>query len=151
VFMVSLPMPTQLQAHICATETVSQHLAQSFATNSKAKDFQDDMPNYLSEYEDVFSKASFDVLPERWPWDHVIELEEGATPANCKVYPMSLPEQARLNDFIQEHLLHLEPVPWAPDHCFDICHALTTCFPPDCLMITSCTLYDLIVTVPDPR
>ena len=39
VFMVSLPTPTQLQARICATESVSQHLAQSFTMNSKAKDF----------------------------------------------------------------------------------------------------------------
>jgi len=62
------------------------------------------MPNYLSEYEDVFSKASFNVLPERQPWDHMIKLEEGATPANCKVYPMSLPGQAKLDDFIWEHL-----------------------------------------------
>ena len=51
---------------------------------------------YLQEFEDVFSKETFDTLPPWKPWDHVIELEPGSKPANCKVYPLSLKEQVEL-------------------------------------------------------
>ena len=45
--------------------------------------------DYLQEFEDVFSKKSFDALPEQKVWDHAIELEPGSKPSNCKVYPLS--------------------------------------------------------------
>ena len=73
------------------------------AANSQVKDFWDDVPNCLSKHEDIFN-ASFNTLPEHQPWDHTIELEEGATPASCKVYPILLLEQAKLDAFLQEHL-----------------------------------------------
>ena len=53
---------------------------------------------------DVFSKVSFDALPDRKRWDHAIELVPGATNATCKVYPMSLNEQAALDAFLEENL-----------------------------------------------
>ena len=89
---------------IAATSTTSQRLAQAFAANSKVQSFRDAVPNYLHDFEDVFSKASFDVLPERKPWDHAIELEPGSKPSNCKVYPLALNEQKELDEFLQEHL-----------------------------------------------
>ena len=52
----------------------------------------------------MFSKESFDVLPNHKPWDHAIELIPGETPAGCKVYSLSPSEQKELDTFIQENL-----------------------------------------------
>ncbi|GLB35706.1 putative retrotransposable element tf2 155 kda protein type 1-like [Lyophyllum shimeji] len=75
---------------IRASQTTSQRLAEAFARNSAPKDFRDAVPDYLHDFEDVFSKAAFDELPERKQWDHAIELEPGSTPSSCKS-PMASP------------------------------------------------------------
>ncbi|KAF8827051.1 hypothetical protein HHX47_DHR5000761 [Lentinula edodes] len=59
---------------------------------------------YLAEYADVFSKKDFDQMPERRPWDHAIELTPGSKPVDCKVYPLSPPEQKALDEFLEENL-----------------------------------------------
>ena len=43
------------------------------------KSFEDLVPKAYWEFQDVFSKKSFDQLPARKPWDHVIELTPGLT------------------------------------------------------------------------
>ncbi|GLB43850.1 putative chromo (CHRromatin Organisation MOdifier) domain containing protein [Lyophyllum shimeji] len=78
--------------------------AEAFARNSAPKDFRDVVPDYLHDFEDVFSKAAFDELPERKHWDHAIELEPGSTPSSCKVYPLAPNEQAELDAFLEENL-----------------------------------------------
>jgi hypothetical protein len=45
------------------------------------------------KYRDVLKKKEFDKLLPRRPWDHVIELKEGAAPTSCKLYPLSHSEQ----------------------------------------------------------
>jgi hypothetical protein len=52
-----------------------QHLAEAFMKNSGKKSFCNVVPESLHDFSDVFSKESFDTLPERRKWDHVIELE----------------------------------------------------------------------------
>ena len=52
----------------------------------------------------MFAKKLFDKLPDQKIWDHAIELELGSSPVNCKVYPMSPLEQAKLDVFIRENL-----------------------------------------------
>ncbi|GLB45865.1 putative retrotransposable element tf2 155 kda protein type 1-like [Lyophyllum shimeji] len=89
---------------IRASQTTSQRLAEAFARNSTPKDFRDAVPDYLHDFEDVFSKAAFDELPERKQWDHAIELEPGSTPSSCKVYPLAPNEQAELDAFLEENL-----------------------------------------------
>lgn len=59
---------------------------------------------YLSEFADVFSQKEFDQLPERRPWDHVIELTPGSKPVDCKVYPLSPQEQKALDEFLEENI-----------------------------------------------
>ena len=59
---------------------------------------------YLQEFEDVFSKETFDTLPPQKSWDHAIELEPGSKPTNCKVYPLPPKEQVELNAFLEENL-----------------------------------------------
>ena len=87
---------------IRATATVSQRLAEAFAKNSVPSGTV--VPEWAREFEDVFSKESFDSLPERRSWDHAIELVPDSKPANCKVYPISPIEQKELDAFIEEGL-----------------------------------------------
>jgi hypothetical protein len=89
----------------------SQRLAEAAHKNEKKKDFQDAVPDYLHDFQDIFTEESWSPLPERKIWDHAIELTEDAKVSNCKVYPMSRSEQTELDAYIDEHLLtgHIRP------------------------------------------
>ena len=108
MFAVGLNRPPE---EVCATSTVSQHLAEAFKRNEDQSrlgpnptDSRGGIPDYLQEFDSVFSKESFDVLPKPKPWDHAIELVLDGKTSNCKVYPLSPSEQKELNAFIQENL-----------------------------------------------
>ncbi|KAG5728483.1 hypothetical protein E4T56_gene19562 [Termitomyces sp. T112] len=96
--------PPPSVTEIWASQTTSQRLAQAFAANAEPQEFQDVVPPYLHAFEDVFSKASFDSLPEHKRWDHAIELVPNSTPSSCKVYSLTPQEQDELNVFLQENL-----------------------------------------------
>jgi len=88
-----------------ASSTTSQRLSEAFAKNSgPPKSFRESVPKAFHDFEDVFSKESFDELPDRKPWDHAIELELGAKTSSTKVYPLSPNEQEQLDAFIEENL-----------------------------------------------
>jgi hypothetical protein len=88
---------------IHATGTFFQHLAEAHLQNMAPRLFRDSIPDYLHEYKDVFAKESFDTFPEWCQWDHAIELVPDSKLSNCKVYPMSMTKQAKLDHFIMEH------------------------------------------------
>ena len=83
------------------TGTTSQCLAEASREHEKA---EAKILEYLQEFEDVFSKETFDTLPPRKPWDRMIELEPRSKPTNCKVYPLSPKEQVELDAFLKENL-----------------------------------------------
>ena len=89
---------------VCASSTVSQWLAETFTRNSRQASFRDSMLESLHNFKDVFSKESFDSLPDRRKWDHTIELERDPEPGFRKVYPMTLEEQGELDMFLEEAL-----------------------------------------------
>jgi len=62
------------------------------------------LPAYVAEFQSIFAKEDFGVLPEHCKWDHAIELTPGAEPKSSKVYPLSLLEQAELDAFLEENL-----------------------------------------------
>ena len=105
MFATGLHLPP---VDIRATSTISQRLAEAFKRNNESgpttSDPRSGVPDYLREFDDVFSKESFDVLPESKPWDHAIELVPGEKPGGCKVYPLSPSEQKELDAFIHENL-----------------------------------------------
>ena len=69
------------------------------------KPWNEIVPEYLHDYEDVFTKHDFDELPPSRPWDHAIELLPGTEPRlDCEIYPLSVDEQEQLDKFIEEHL-----------------------------------------------
>ena len=91
------PLPMDIQA----LSTISQRLAEAFQTNEEAITL---VPDYLKEFTSIFSKQSFDILPEPKEWDHAVELVPGSKPSGCKVYPLSQVEQKELDAFLKENL-----------------------------------------------
>jgi hypothetical protein len=87
VFMMMVH-PVDPHHFVRASSTVSGCLAETFARNSKPKDFHDIVPTSLHAYTDVFSETAFNSLPEHCKWDHTIELECKPSPGFCKVYPL---------------------------------------------------------------
>ena len=73
----------------------------TFQTNEEAVT---QVPEYLWEFTSVFSKQSFDVLPEPKEWDHAVELIPESKPSGCKVYPLSPTKQKELDAFLKENL-----------------------------------------------
>ena len=69
------------------------------------KDWENVVPKHYHDYHDIFTKKEFDKLPERWSWDHAIELDPNFKPINCKTYSLSPEEQWQLKLFIEENLL----------------------------------------------
>jgi hypothetical protein len=66
-------------------------LRQSSAPNNAVKQcqkFEDSIPSKYHLYWDIFSKAEFDCLPPKCPWDHAIELTKDFKPVRRKLYPL---------------------------------------------------------------
>jgi hypothetical protein len=91
---------------ICAHYTPSQEMAvEEERKKKREKTVEEDLPAYLQDYRDVFDKKEFDELPPSRPWDHAIELIEGAdTTFKCQLYGLSHEERAQLDEFLKENL-----------------------------------------------
>jgi len=97
-----LPEPNQVDLR--ATTTTSQHLVEGARHSAETQAAATPLPAYVAEFQSVFAKEDFGVLPEHCKWDHAIELTPGAEPKSSKVYPLSLLEQAELDAFLEENL-----------------------------------------------
>ena len=86
---------------IRASSTISQRLVEAHQANTEALN---PVLEYLKEFTSVFSKQSFDTLPEPKEWDHAVELIPGSKPTGCKIYPLSPTEQKELDIFLKENL-----------------------------------------------
>ena len=73
---------------------------QAFKANTEPTD----IPLYLHEFHSVFSKESFDNLPESRPWDYAVELQPNTNPKGCKVYLLSASKQKEPDAFLKENL-----------------------------------------------
>jgi hypothetical protein len=80
-----------------------QSLAPDNAVKQRQK-FEDSIPSEYHLYWDVFSKAEFDHLPPKRPWDHAIKLTKDFKPVRGKLYPLSKVENEQLNMFIDKHV-----------------------------------------------
>src|SRR3954471_7794453 len=90
---------------IRAHENMATKLAIEAEMKREKKTTEEIIPvQYHDFIKDVFSKESFDKLPPRKPWDHMIELVPGAQPIDCKIYPLSSEEQKQLDEFLKENL-----------------------------------------------
>ena len=84
--------------------TTSQRLVEGARRSKETRAATTLLPAYVAEFQSVFAKEDFDILPEHCKWDHAIELIPGAEPKLSKVYPLSLLEQTELNAFLEENL-----------------------------------------------
>jgi len=102
IFAIGLvPAPAEIRA----TSSVSQRLAEAFKCNSEASAPSGwSVPDYLKKFDSVFSKESFDALPESKKWDHAVKLIPGEKASNCKVYLLALTEQKELDQILKENL-----------------------------------------------
>ena len=90
---------------IHARTNIATELVIKDQRKKEAKPWNEQVPEYLHDFEDVFTKEKYDDLPPHRPWDHAIELLPGSQERlDCKIYPLSLEEQKQLDKFLEEHL-----------------------------------------------
>ena len=83
-----------------ATRTKATKIVAAAHINSEKK-----LPEWISDYKEVFEPEGFNQLPPRRPWDHTIELKEGTRPwTGTQIIPLSSEEQWTLRDFLEENL-----------------------------------------------
>jgi len=84
--------------------TTSQRLVEGARRSKKMQANIAPLPAYVTEFQSVFTKEDFDILPEHRKWDHAIELVPEAEPKLSKVYLLSPLEQTELDAFLEENL-----------------------------------------------
>ena len=77
------------QANLQAMAMTSQRLGERARHSKETHAIIAPLPAYVTEFQSVFAKEDFDILPEHCKWDHAIELIPGAEPKLSKVYPLS--------------------------------------------------------------
>ena len=89
--------------HIRKTN-ISMELAAKENLAKQEKQLKEQVPQELHDYLSVFDKKTAEGFPESTPWDHAIDLKLDFVPRDCKVYPLSLPEQQELETFVKDNL-----------------------------------------------
>ena len=90
----------EAMAHIRAFQSKSTEIAIA----QEKKEFN--LPEQYADFADVFDAKEFDQLPGRRPWDHAINLREGADgdrKLKGKLYPLNPTEQGALDAFLAEN------------------------------------------------
>jgi len=63
------------------------------------------VPKHYHKWSKVFSEEEAKRYPQHQPWDIAIDLVKDAPKIlDCKIYPLTLAKQGRLEDYIQETL-----------------------------------------------
>ena len=97
-------LPDSTTEDLRAASMTSQKLAEEACRSMETWKEPFISPDCIREFESVFAKEDFDVLPEHRQWAHVIKLIPGSEPKSSKVYPLSLVEQKDLDSFLEENL-----------------------------------------------
>ena len=62
------------------------------------------LPPQYSDYADIFSERTFDILPPHQDFNHAIELKETFTLKVTKLYPLNPQELEVCKEFVKENL-----------------------------------------------
>ena len=62
------------------------------------------LPEHYRHYKMVFEKSASERFPTSRSWDHAIDLKTDFILKDCKIYPLSPAEQAKLDKFLDENL-----------------------------------------------
>lgn len=84
-------MPTMIrQLLIRATQTKATEIAAREAEKRKDRMIEEQIPEWIRDYQEVFEPKGFEELPLRRQWDHEINLKEGSQPwTGVRVIPLS--------------------------------------------------------------
>ena len=84
---------------IQASSTPSQHLAKAAKKDKPPKMFKEMVPEEFRDFHDMFSKDSYEKLPDWKPRDHHIDFKPRmmTLPPPAKLFPLSPVEQKELN------------------------------------------------------
>ncbi len=63
-----------------------------------------DIPSCYAPFSDVFCPKQASKLPPHWPWDCAIDLLPGEPVPRGRIYPLSIPEQKAIEEYIEEAL-----------------------------------------------
>ncbi|KAI2657297.1 Transposon Tf2-9 polyprotein [Labeo rohita] len=77
---------------------------QSTLVESPESNKSTSIPDDYRAFQDVFSKQAATKLPPHRPWDCAIDLLPGAKLPKGKIYPLSIPEQKAMEEYIKEAL-----------------------------------------------
>ncbi len=93
--LTNLPVPPQADtsAFVCSTSIESPIPQRTVQISTDYQAFQD-----------VFSKSAATSLPPHRPWDCAIDLLPEAKLPKGRIYPLSIPEQTAMEEYIQEAL-----------------------------------------------
>jgi len=103
-FFLTRLLPELTQTDLRAMATTSQRLVEGARHSKETQAATNPLPAYVAEFQSMFAKEDFDILPEHRKWDHAIELIPRTEPKSSKVYPLSLLEQTELDAFLEENL-----------------------------------------------
>jgi hypothetical protein len=91
--------------YTAAGYTYSQKVAEDAGHIKHKRLFEEIVPAHYWHFSKVFSNAKSERLPKHQPWDHTINLKEGAPETvRAKVYPMPPNEQQELDVFLKDNL-----------------------------------------------
>ncbi|KAK3569650.1 hypothetical protein QTP86_002648 [Hemibagrus guttatus] len=76
----------------------------STTIESPVSSTQANLPGKYRDYQDVFIQTAATKLPPHRPWDCAIDLLPGAKLPKGKVYPLSIPENKAMEEYISEAL-----------------------------------------------
>ena len=90
---------------IAAKSNTAMELAQKHAAaHQDQRSVEEIVPEEYGEFLNVFSKEKAKRFPPARAYDHAIKLKEDFVPKRGKVFPLTLPEQKAMNEFIEENL-----------------------------------------------
>ena len=78
--------------------TISTQIAQQSAPSETL------IPDWCSDFSDIFSEQTHAKLPPHHHYDHTIDLQPIFTPHIAKIYPLNPAELQTCKEFIDEHL-----------------------------------------------
>ena len=88
----------ELEQENCISANISTQLANDASQYTKTVD----IPSEYQRHSRVFSEEEANRFPPSRPWDHAIELKEGAPSAiDCKIYPIPPGEDEALRKFLE--------------------------------------------------
>src|SRR5271156_1888545 len=83
---------------------IATELAKKDAEKKETKTLEEMIPSELLKYQTVCDEVEANRFPESRPWDHAINLKDNFIPKDCPIYPLSLPIQGKLQEFIDDNL-----------------------------------------------